>query len=119
VLEPGGRNRVVSADLGKNEIVVDVTDSSGRNRYDDIALVAEARSTERYRIVEDDPLSCTAEVTWSWAFERDDWKIRTEVRTHVACTKRDFIVTARLEGFESERRVFERDFEERIPRNGN
>ena len=119
VLEPGGRNRVVRADLGKNETVVEVTDSSGRNRYDDIDLVAEARSTERYRIVEDDPLSCRAEVTWTWLFERGRWKIRTEVRTRVTCTKRDFVVTARLEGYESERRVFERDFEERIPRNGN
>jgi putative CocE/NonD family hydrolase len=119
VLEPGGRNRVVRADLGKNETVVEVTDSSGRNRYDDIDLVAEARSTERYSIVEDNPLSCRAEVTWTWLFERDRWKIRTEVRTRVTCTKRDFVVTARLEGYESERRVFERDFEERIPRRGN
>ena len=119
VLEPGGRNRVVRADLGRNETVVEVTDSSGRNRYDDIDLVAEARSTERYRIVEDDPLSCTAEVTWMWLFERGGWKIRTEVRTLVTCTRRDFIVTARLEGYEGERRVFERDFEERIRRNGN
>ena len=119
VLEPGGRNRVIHADLGRNETVVEVTDSSGRNRYDDIDLVAEARSTERYSIVEDDPLSCRAEVTWMWLFERGRWKIRTEVRTRVTCTKRDFVVTARLEGYESERRVFERDFEERIPRKGN
>ena len=119
VLDPGGRNRVVRADLGKNETVVEITDSSGRSRYDDIDLVAEARSTERYRIVDGDPLSCAAEVTWTWLFERGGWKIRTEVRTRVACTRRDFVVTARLEGYESERRVFERDFEERIPRNGN
>jgi hypothetical protein len=99
--------------------VVEVADSGGRNRYDDIDLVAEARSTERYRIVEDDPLSCTAEVTWTWLFERGGWKIRTEVRTRVACTRRDFIVAARLEGYEGERRVFERDFEEKIRRNGN
>ena len=118
-LAPGGRNRVIRTDLGKNETVVEVTDTSGRNRYDDIDLVAEARSTERYSIVEDDPLSATAEVTWTWQFERGDWHIRTEVRTHVSCTKRDFVVTARLEGYESERQVFERDFEERIPRNGN
>ena len=37
----------------------------------------------------------------------------------VTCTSRDFIVTAQLEGYEGDRRVFERDFEERIPRNGN
>jgi len=118
-LEPGGRNRVVHTDMGRHETVVEVTDASGRSRYDDIDLVAEARSTERYRIVDDDPLSCEAEVTWTWLFERADWKIRTEMRTKVTCDKRDFVVTARLEAYEGEERVFERDFAERIRRNGN
>jgi uncharacterized protein len=118
-LTPGGRNRTIRTDLGKGETVVEVTDTSGRNRYDDIDLVAEARSTERYSIVEDDPLSATAEVTWTWAFERGDWRIRTDSRTHVSCTKREFLVRARLEAYEGERKVFERDFEERIRRNGN
>lgn len=119
VLAPGGRNRVISTDLGKRETVVEITDSSGRNRYDDIDMVAEARSKERYTIVEDDPLSATAEVTWTWEFERKDWRIRTETRTHVSCTRRDFVVRARLEAYEGDERVFERDFEERVPRKGN
>jgi putative CocE/NonD family hydrolase len=118
-LAPGGRNRVISTDLGKRETLVEITDSSGRNRYDDIALIAEARSKERYTIVDDDPLAATAEVTWTWEFERDDWQIRTETRTHVSCTKRDFIIRARIEAYEAEKRVFERDFEERVPRLGN
>ena len=58
-------------------------------------------------------------MTWTWLFERGDWNIRTEMRTRVSCDKRDFIVTARLEAFEGERRVFEREFDERIKRNGN
>jgi hypothetical protein len=41
------------------------------------------------------------------------------MRTKVTCDKRDFIVTARLEAYEGERRVFERDFAERIKRHGN
>jgi len=119
VLAAGGRNRVVRTDMGKNETVVEVSDASGRGRYDDIDLIAEARSTERYRIVEGEPLSCEAEVTWTWLFERGDWNIRTETRTQVRCDKRHFIVSARLEAFENEQRVFERDFSQRIRRNGN
>jgi predicted acyl esterase len=119
VLAPGGRNRVIRTDLGKGETVVEITDSSGRNRYDEIDMIAEARSTERYSVVEDDPLKATAEVTWTWEFERKDWKIRTETRTHVSCTRREFIVRARIEAYEGEERVFERDFEERVRRNGN
>ncbi len=119
VLAAGGRNRVIRTDMGKGETVVEIDDQSGRSRYDEIDLVAEARSTERYRIVEDDPLSCSAEVTWQWFFERGDWRIRTEMRTKVECDKRNFIVTARLAAFEGDTQIFERDFEERIRRNGN
>jgi hypothetical protein len=119
-LVPGGRNRVVHTDMGKNETVVEITDSSGRGRYDDIDnLIAEARSTERYRVIEGDPLSCTVAVTWTWLFERGDWKVRTEMRTEVACDKGNFIVTASLAAYEGERRVFERNFAERIKRHGN
>ncbi|HSQ05065.1 MAG TPA: CocE/NonD family hydrolase C-terminal non-catalytic domain-containing protein, partial [Burkholderiales bacterium] len=117
-LTAGGRNRTIHTDLGKGETVVEIVDSSGRNRYDEIDLVAEARSRERYSVRDDDPLSTTAEVTWTWEFERKDWRIRTESRTHVSCTKREFVVRARLEAYEGESRVFERDFEERVPRNG-
>ncbi|MGZ5167320.1 MAG: CocE/NonD family hydrolase [Burkholderiales bacterium] len=117
-LTPGGRNRTIHTDLSKRETVVEVTDTSGRNLYDDIDLIAEARSTERYSVIEDEPLSSTAEVTWTWEFEREDWRIRTESRTHVSCTKRDFVIRARLEAYEGDDKVFERDFEERVPRKG-
>jgi hypothetical protein len=118
-LAPGGRNRVIRTDLGTGETVVEIIDSSGRNRYDDIDLVAEARSTERYSVTEDDPLAATAEVTWTWEFERKDWRIRTETRTHVSCTRRDFVVRAHIEAYEGDDKVFERDFEEKVRRNGN
>ncbi len=118
-LSAGGRNRTVHTDMGSNETIVEVTDGTGRGRYDDIGLMAEARSSERYRIVEDDPLSCEAQVTWTWLFERDNWKIRTETRTNVTCEKHHFVVSATLEAYEGERRVFERKFSERIRRNGN
>jgi putative CocE/NonD family hydrolase len=118
-LVPGGRNRVVHYDLAKRETVVEVTDSSGRHLYDEIDLIAEARSTERYRVIDDEPLSATAEVSWTWEFERGDWQIRTESRTHVSCTKRDFLIRASLEAYEGDRKVFGRAFEERVARKGN
>jgi putative CocE/NonD family hydrolase len=118
-LSQGYRNRVVHTDMGTGETVVEVSDDSGRNRYDDIDLVAQARSTERYSVRDDDPLAATAEVTWTWLFERKDWSIRTESRTRMTCTQRDFIVTATLEAYEGDTQVFAREFEETIRRNGN
>ena len=107
-LTPGGRNRTIRTDLSRRETVVEIADTSGRNRYDDIDLIAEAVSSERYSVVDDDPLSATAEVTWTWSFERGDWRIRTESSTRVSCTRRDYIVHAKLEAYEGEARVFAR-----------
>ena len=118
-LSRGYRNRTVHTDMGTGVTVVQVDDDSGRNRYDDIDLEAQARSTERYSVCDSDPLAATAEVTWSWVFERKDWKIRTESRTHMSCTKRDFILHASLAAYEGDSKVFERTFDEVIPRNGN
>ena len=118
-LSRGYRNRVVHTDMGTGATLVEVSDDSGRNRYDDIDLEAQARSTERYCVREDNPLAATVEVTWTWLFERKDWRIRTESRTHMSCTKRDFIVKATLEAYEGDKKVFARSFAENIPRNGN
>jgi hypothetical protein len=52
-------------------------------------------------------------------FERKGWKIRTESRTHMSCTKRDFVLHASLTAYEGDDKVFERTFDEVIPRNGN
>jgi hypothetical protein len=119
ILIPGGRNRTIHSDHGTGETVVAITDSSGRNRYDEIDLIAEARSTERYSVIEDSPLSASADVTWTWEFERKGWCIRTESRTHVSCNRQHFIVRASLEAFEGEKKVFARNFDERVRRNGN
>src|SRR6185503_8983379 len=109
-LTPGSRNRTITTDLGTGETVVTVTDTSGRNRYDDIDLVAEARSTERYSVIENDPLRATAEVMWTWEFERGDWQIRTHSLTHVSCTRKDFVIRGKLEAYESDKQVFSREF---------
>ncbi|MBC7779104.1 MAG: CocE/NonD family hydrolase [Proteobacteria bacterium] len=118
VLEPGGRSRAIRTDVGSGETVVEIADFSGRLRYDDIALVAEARSSERYRLVEGDPLSATAEVGWTWRFERGNWRIRTESMTRVSCTRTEFVVHARLDAYEGSKRVFSREFDHRVRRHG-
>ena len=118
-LSPGSRNRIITTDVGEGRTVVEVHDTSGRNRYDEIDLVAEARSTERYTVVEDDPLSATAQVAWIWEFQRGDWRIRTESMTHVSCTKREFVIRVKLEAYEGDVHVFGREFEERVRRHGN
>jgi len=118
-LTPGSRNRVVTTDVGTGETVVEVADTSGRGRFEHLGLEVESRSVERYRIVEGDPLSCVADVSGQWQFARGDWQVTTRMSTRVTCDRRAYHVTARLEGYEGDERVFEREVTRRIPRNGS
>lgn len=119
VLVPGARNRTIHTDVSTGETRVEIDDRSGRIRYDDIGLVAESRSTERYSVNEDDPLRASAHMDYEWRFERGDWRVRTLCTTSVTCDARHFIIAARVVAFEAEAQVFERSFEQRVARRGN
>jgi len=119
VLSPGSRRRTLTRDLARGETVVEITDASGRSRYGTSGLEAESSTVERYRIVDDDPLSCVAVMSGTWQFARGDWQVTTRVESELACTRRHFLLSAKVDGYEGGARVFERAFSEKIRRNGN
>lgn len=119
VLEAGGRKRSIHTDVSAGNTTVEIEDHSGRIRYDEIGLIAESRSSERYSVNEDDPLAAKAAMDYEWNFERDDWRIRTVCSTVVSCDARYFLIEARIAAFEGESQVFERTFEKRVVRQGN
>jgi hypothetical protein len=47
---------------------------------------------------------------------RPGWRIRTRAQTRIRCTADAFLVDARLEAWEGEQQVFERQWEQRIAR---
>src|SRR3546814_12479992 len=97
---------MIHTDPLKQETVIEITDNAGRYRMDGIDWEVESYSTERYRLVEGDPLSASAEVTWTWMFQRGDWSVSTQTRTLVTCSETDFIVPATVDAFEGDARVF-------------
>lgn len=118
-LTKGGRTRKVITDSGTGEVTIEITDGAGRIRFEDLDLETDAWSTERYCLTEDEPLSATAEIAWTWWFERKDWRIRTESSTRVSCTAEGFVVRYTLKGYEDDQKVFARTREQIIPRVGN
>ena len=64
----------------------------------------------------DDPLSAEQEIDLHTTLGRAGWRIRTRAQTVIRCTADAFLVEARLEAWEGERRVFERHWDQRIAR---
>lgn len=103
-------------DLGTDTHQIEVIDDSGRVRLDDIELVKEARTVERYSITGDDPLSALGEVTTTVAVERPGRRVDSETSTSLRVTASSFVIdailSARLNGSEE----FHREWHEEIPR---
>jgi putative CocE/NonD family hydrolase len=113
---PYARERRSIRDLAAGTHVIEAVKDRGAYRLDDIGLAIGARGEERYSIVDGDPLSARAESVYVITMSRDSWRIAIETLTVVTATAESFLVSARLEAFESEQRVFSRTWTDRIPR---
>ncbi len=119
-LAAGEDNWLVHRDLAADRSTLEVINDRGGMRLEDIGLEVHARAVERYSTTADDFRTPRAEVTWERSLRRDDWQIRTLTRTVLSSTAAEFRLHATLDAFEmtaeGERRVFSRNWDERIPR---
>ncbi|WP_181767259.1 CocE/NonD family hydrolase [Streptomyces albidus (ex Kaewkla and Franco 2022)] len=115
-LVPGESRWEVSRDLVNYGSALEIVKDAGTIRYEDIGLDVGRRAYERYDSVADDFESVRGESAWTMSFARDDWNVRTETRTVLRSTETEFVVNATLDGYEGDRRVFSRTWNERVPR---
>jgi len=116
VLRNGTRSREVREDLTTGETVMTIRRDRSAYHLDDIDLTVDAGGVEHYRMRPDDPLSAHAEATWSYRMTRPGWDVRTETRTQLTSTADSFLLTASLDAYEGETRIFARTWQSRIPR---
>ena len=93
-----------------------MVDDSGEYRISPHGLTTSEFASEVYRIKPDDPLSAHAEIRWTEALSRDDWQVRIETRTEMWADRETFFIRAKLEAFEKEHRVFERNWDRNVRR---
>ncbi|MFF7893230.1 CocE/NonD family hydrolase [Streptomyces sp. NPDC007907] len=106
----------VKRDLIDYRSELDIVKDRGTVRFEDIGLESGRRAHERYTAVADDFTSVGGETTWTMRFRRDDWDVRVVTHTKLSCDASDFFVDATLDAYESDRRVFSRTWNEKVPR---
>ncbi|HSR68331.1 MAG TPA: CocE/NonD family hydrolase [Acidobacteriota bacterium] len=123
-LRPSRFERKIERDLTSNETVYTLyndgaeLEDASLVHIPDIGLDLSYKLVRRYRIADHDPLSAQAEVEQSTSFRRGDWSVRLRLQTRLCCTKTHFRIEARLEALEGEETVFQRQWDEQIPRDG-
>jgi hypothetical protein len=116
VVRPGSGSRRQVHDPCSNEYLLEVEVDAGEVEFEATRLRYSSKSSQRYRIVEGDPLSASIEYRAGFAFARDDWQVRTESLLAVTCDETQFHLDGRITGYEGTDVVSERTWEEDIPR---
>ena len=106
----------VKRDLIGYNAELEIVKDRGTARFEDIGLDVGRRAYERYTSVADDFTSVAGESTWTMRFTRDDWDVKVVTHTELRCSETEFLVHATLDGYENDRRVFSRDWNEKVPR---
>lgn len=117
-LRKSANSRTVERDAQTGAVSLVIVDDFGELRDLDHGLVHGSAARERWTIRPDDPLSAHGETHWSQTFSRDGWSVRTETFTAMTSTADRFRLTGRIEAYEGETLVFERNFDESIARSG-
>lgn len=110
------QKRWVERDFSLNESRMHIVDDSGDDEMPEHGLRVRHLREECWTIGWDDPLTSRAEGKHTWWSSRGDWKIRTECTTEFWCDGDYFYSTARLEAFEGEELIKQREWQTRHAR---
>ncbi len=121
-LEMAQSQRMVELDLTTEETIYTTYgdggdfDGAALTRIDDIDLTLGYTMRKEFRINETDPLAARAAIEQKTVFKRGDWSVRIECRTALSSDGGNFRLQATLEAWEGGERIFERAWDEAIPR---
>ncbi len=107
---------IVIRNLARDVSTLKVINTEGVYRIDDIDTQIEERCVEKYTHYDNDFDSVRGETRWVRGFSRDGWAVRTVTKTILRSTKTHFHLTADLDAWEGDERVFVRTWSRTIPR---
>lgn len=98
------------------KVTLSIVDDFGETRDLDHGLAVGEVAREAWTIDPTDPLAAYGETHWTQTLKRDSWSVRTEAFTTMRADGENFHLTGRIEAYEGEKLVFERDFTEIVAR---
>ncbi len=114
---PYHRARRMARDFVSGETAVEMIKDRGEHMLHDIGVTYSGGGRERYTIVDDDPLSARAEVSYTISIKRDDdYDVRVETVFALSATATEFVLTSRAEAFDRGVRTWTRSWDKRVPR---
>ena len=116
-IRPASNSRKAIKDMKTGITTIEVIDDFGSIRDCQHGLVSGSVAREWWSIHPDDPLSAEARTHWSTENSRGAWSVRTETFAKMTSDKEMFYLEAKLEAYEGEKLVFEKEICQSVPRN--
>ncbi len=114
-LHPGSWSRETVFDPATGRQTLTIRDDTG-DTVEPHGLTHGETVEEVWQITPDDPLSASAAIRWEQRLSRGDWRVRTLVETRMTATEADLRLQARLTAWEGDAQVFQRDWDDLVPR---
>ena len=114
-LRQGGWSRATQVDPATGRQTLTILDDTG-DTLEPHGLTHGEAVEEVWTIRPDDPLSARATIRWEQRLSRGDWSIKTVAETGMTATETDLRMTARLTAWENGVQVFQRDWDDLVPR---
>jgi uncharacterized protein len=115
-LKKPSNKRETVIDPGTGAARIEIVDDFGEQELKPHGMIIHAVGRETYAITPDDPLSAVMETHWTEARRRGTWNTRTETFGKLTATKSHWIVWGKIEAYEGKKKVFEKEFDEKIER---
>ena len=115
-LRPENHIRRQETDMSTGVVSLIIEDDFGKVRDADHGLINGSIARERWDIHPDDPLSARGTCHWTDELERDDIRLRTETHSAMWSDATNFHLSARLEAYQNDELIYERELTDSIPR---
>jgi hypothetical protein len=115
-IRPANSERHVDRDEKTGIVTLSISNDFGEVRDLAHGLANGSIARETWTIHPADPLSASGKTHWTQTLSRNGWSVRTETSAEMRSDAQNFILSARIEAYEGEMLVFERNFEETVPR---
>ncbi|WP_299738630.1 CocE/NonD family hydrolase [uncultured Roseobacter sp.] len=115
-LREAKNSRTREVDMTTGVVCLRIEDDFGKLRDADHGLISGSVAREEWSIHPDDPLSAKGRCHWTDELERDGIRLRTEAHCAMWSDATHFYLSARMEAYENDQLIFERDHSDQIER---
>ncbi len=116
LLIDGAERKNWSTDPESGKSVLEIFGDHGRQEDAETGLITGSTVSERWEINPDDPASAKVEIIWTRSLGRGDWEVSTQITARMRGTADSFLIEQKIEAWEGEIPVFEKQFEATVPR---